>query len=85
MQPSNVLTNVRLIRDFPSSREPAREVQPSLPVLVPDRTQRLIERWHAPVMSEEEIEAWATRYRLCPKTGMSFVEYLIVRGVGTAG
>ncbi|MGH7856621.1 MAG: hypothetical protein ACREQY_04765 [Candidatus Binatia bacterium] len=83
MQPSNVLTNVRLIRDFPS-REPAREPQASLPILVPDRTQRLIERWEAPVMTEEEIDAWATRYRLCPKTGMSFVEYLIARGVGSA-
>ena len=84
---SQALTNVALIRDYRSrttagaaaapkteQREETVERDPS--------AAGLIERWQAPVVSEEEIEAWAARYRLCPKSSMSFVEYLIVRGVG---
>jgi len=90
------LTTVALIRGMPKE-EPARTAEPvsespvrapqarpravdSVPII--ERTRSLAERWNAPVMTEEEIEAWATRYRLCPKSGMSFLEYLIARGVG---
>ena len=86
MRPNpQALTNVALIRDY-RSRVPTGGG--SAPVKKDEKVERdasatrLIEQWHAPVVSEEEIEAWAARYRLCPKSTMSFVEYLIVRGVG---
>ena len=74
---AKAITNVSVIREVHS-----REPQNALPFLFRDRTQGLIERWQAPILPEEEIEAWATRYRLCPKSGMSFIEFLISRGVG---
>ena len=84
---AKALTTVALIRSVPS-RQAARENplpdRPSPAGSVGERPgPGLAERWQAPVMTEEEIEAWATRYRLCPKTGMSFLEYLIARGVGS--
>jgi hypothetical protein len=75
---SQVATNVTLIR----APRP-RETENPLPYMFRDQTNRLIDKWHAPKLSEREIDIWATRFLLCPKTGMSFVEYLIVHGVGT--
>lgn len=76
---------VALVRSAPP-REPAvREAQVarvgSAETEDPGLTD-LVVRWKAPVMPEEEIDAWATRYRLCPKSRMTFVEYLVARGVG---
>ena len=51
------------------------------PFTLRDETARLIERWRAPVLPEEAIDALAALYRMTPKAGMSFVEFLIVRGV----
>ena len=80
---SQSLTNVALIRDYRSRETRLRETRPPAVDGSPEVPVRgLLERWQAPVMSEEEIEAWAARYRLCPKSAMSFLEYLIVRGVG---
>ena len=88
---SRGLTNVALIRDYqrreaeapPATTTPPTTTAAATPPLKAAEPRSLFERWEAPVLPEEEIEAWATRYRLCPKSGMSFIEYLIVRGVGS--
>lgn len=46
-----------------------------------DRMNALIESWPAPRLPEEVIDAYAVQYRMAPKAGQTFVEYLITKGV----
>lgn len=61
---------------------PVSRLRPALdPYELRDDLTALIAGWRVPVLTEEQIEALARRYALCPKVGMTFAEWLIAQGV----